>query len=127
MLGREILLSVSIGVAVDEDGSQSPEELLRKADVAMYRAKDGGKNRYEIFESAMADETVERFEIANALGAAIENDDMMVYYQPIVDLGTGRTLGVEALVRWFHPVRGMVSPASFIPLTGWNRTASSVR
>ena len=73
LLGREILLSVSIGVAVDEDGSQSPEELLRKADVAMYRAKDGGKNRYEIFESGMADETVERFEIANALGAAISS------------------------------------------------------
>ncbi len=120
LMGNEIRIGVSIGIAVDEDGSQSPEDILRAADVAMYEAKGLGKGRWAMYESGMADQTVERFEISNALGAAIENDDLMLYYQPIVDLSTGRTVGVEALVRWFHPQRGMVSPESFIPLAEKN-------
>ncbi len=120
LMGSEIRLSVSVGIAVDDDGSQSPEDLLRSADVAMYEAKGLGKGRWAMYESGMADQTVERFEISNALGAAIENDELMLYYQPIVDLATGRTVGLEALVRWFHPIRGMVSPESFIPLAEQN-------
>jgi len=73
-----------------------------------------------MFEAEMADQTVERFEISNSLAAAIENDELMVYFQPILDLGSGRTAGVEALVRWNHPVRGMVNPGSFIPLAERN-------
>jgi len=120
LMGNEIRLSVSVGIAVDSDGSQTPEDILRAADVAMYEAKGLGKGRWAMYESGMADQTVERFEISNALGAAIENDELMLYYQPIVDLSTGRTVGVEALVRWFHPQRGMVSPDSFIPLAEKN-------
>jgi len=120
LMGNEIRLSVSVGIAVDSDGSQTPEDILRAADVAMYEAKGLGKGRWAMYESGMADQTVERFEISNALGAAIENDELMLYYQPIVDLATGRTVGVEALVRWFHPQRGMVSPESFIPLAEKN-------
>ncbi len=120
LMGSEIRLSVSVGIAVDNDGSQSHEDLLRSADVAMYEAKGLGKGRWAMYESGMADQTVERFEISNALGAAIENDELMLYYQPIVDLASGKTVGVEALVRWFHPIRGMVSPESFIPLAEQN-------
>jgi len=120
LMGNEIRIGVSVGIAVDDDGSQTHEDLLRSADVAMYEAKGLGKGRWAIYESGMADQTVERFEISNALGAAIENDELMLYYQPIVDLADGRTVGVEALVRWFHPQRGMVSPESFIPLAEKN-------
>jgi len=116
LMGQEVQLGVSVGIAIEDGHGQSPEDLLRSADVAMYEAKAQGKGRWAIFESSMADQTIERFEIANTLGAAIDNDELMVYYQPIVDLATGRTVGVEALVRWNHPVRGMVSPAAFIPL-----------
>ncbi len=120
LMGKEVQLGVSVGIAIDDGHSQSPEDLLRSADVAMYEAKAQGKGRWAIFESSMADQTIERFEIANTLGAAIDNDELMVYYQPIVDLATGRTIGVEALVRWNHPVRGMVSPAAFIPIAERN-------
>jgi len=120
LLGQEVQLSVSVGVAIDDRGTESPEDLLRSADVAMYEAKAQGKGRWAMFEPGMADQTLERFEISNALGAAIENDELMVYYQPIVDLESGRSVGVEALVRWDHPIRGMISPASFIPLAERN-------
>ena len=120
LMGQEVRLGVSVGIAIDDDGSQSPEDLLRAADVAMYEAKAQGKGRWAMFETGMADQTVERFEISNSLAVAIENDELMVYYQPILDLGSGRTRGVEALVRWNHPVRGMVNPGSFIPLAERN-------
>lgn len=117
--GQEVRLGVSIGVAID-DGTRTPEDLLRGADVAMYEAKSKGKNRWELFEDSMAEETIERFEITNSLEGAIENDELMVYYQPIVDLGTGLTVGVEALVRWNHPERGMISPGQFVPIAERN-------
>jgi diguanylate cyclase (GGDEF)-like protein/PAS domain S-box-containing protein len=120
LMGQEVRLGVSVGIAVDDDSSQNPEDLLRAADVAMYEAKAQGKGRWAIFVSGMADQTLERFEISNSLATAIENDELMVYYQPILDLGSGRTRGVEALVRWNHPVRGMVNPGAFIPLAERN-------
>ena len=120
LMGQEVRLGVSVGVAIDEDGSNSPEDLLRAADVAMYEAKAQGKGRWAMFEDSMADQTLERFEINNSLGNAIDNDELMVYYQPIVDLGTGLTVGVEALVRWNHPIRGMISPGQFVPIAERN-------
>jgi len=120
LLGQKIRLSVSVGIAIDEDGDLSPEDLIRSADVAMYEAKEQGKGRWAMFEPSMADQTIERFQISNTLGAAIENEELMVYYQPIVDLNTGHTVGVEALVRWNHPDRGIISPASFIPIAEKN-------
>ncbi len=118
--GQEVRMGVSVGIAVDEDGTLSPEDLIRSADVAMYEAKEQGKGRWAMFESSMADQTIERFEISNTLGGAIDNEELMVYYQPIVDLNDGHTIGVEALVRWNHPERGMISPGSFIPIAEKN-------
>ena len=117
---RDVRLGVSVGIAIDDDGTKSPEDLVRAADVAMYGAKEQGKGRWVLFEDSMADQTVERFELGNALNSALENDELLVYYQPIVDLGSGRTVGVESLVRWNHPARGMVSPAQFIPIAERN-------
>ncbi len=116
LMGQEVQLSVSLGIAVDEDGSRTTEDLLQSADVAMYEAKDQGKGRWVMFETEMADRTLERFEISNALGAAIENDELSVVYQPIVSLLSEKTVGVEALCRWDHPVRGPVSSGVFIPI-----------
>ncbi len=120
LMGQEVQLSVSVGIAIDSDGTQTPANLLQAADVAMYAAKAKGKGRWTLFEETMAEETLERFEIANALGSAIENDELLVYYQPIVDLATQKTMGVEALVRWIHPERGFISPARFIPIAERN-------
>ncbi len=120
LMGQEVQLSVSVGIVIDSDGTQTPANLLQAADVAMYAAKAKGKGRWMLFEETMAEETLERFEIANALGSAIENEELLVYYQPIVDLATQKTIGVEALVRWIHPERGFISPARFIPIAERN-------
>jgi len=120
LMGQEVRLGVSVGVAIDYDGSTTPEDLLRAADVAMYAAKAQGKGRWTMFEHSMADQTMEHFEISNSLGSAITNDELSVYYQPIVDLRDGLTVGVEALVRWNHPIRGMISPGQFVPIAERN-------
>jgi diguanylate cyclase (GGDEF)-like protein/PAS domain S-box-containing protein len=113
--GQEIFLSVSIGVAMG-GGSDSPEGLLSDADAAMYRAKDQGRARHEFFDETMRTEAAARLDTESALHRAIEREELRVFYQPIVDLHSGMVTGVEALVRWMHPQRGLVSPLSFIPL-----------
>jgi diguanylate cyclase (GGDEF)-like protein/PAS domain S-box-containing protein len=109
----ELAVSASIGVAVS-NGHTSAQELLRDADVAMYSAKAHGKDRLEVFEAEMQAAVHERLELANELRHAVENDEFVVYYQPIVDIATERIVGAEALVRWNHPRQGLLSPARFI-------------
>ena len=92
------------------------EELLRDADVAMYEAKEGGKRRFAVFTPAMRDSIVRRHDLKDELERAIEERELIVQYQPIVDLATGETIAVEALVRWNHPGRGRIPPVEFIPL-----------
>jgi diguanylate cyclase (GGDEF)-like protein len=111
---RDVFTSASIGIA--SGSACSAEELLRNADVAMHRAKAGGKNRYEVFEPGMHAEVVERLELEADLQRALERGDFVVHYQPIVDLSTAAIVGVEALVRMIHPRRGLVPPGLFIPL-----------
>jgi diguanylate cyclase (GGDEF)-like protein len=113
--GEEVFLSASVGIATS-DGAGSPENLLRDADAAMYRAKEKGRDRCEFFDATMRTEATERLAIQNALHRAIERDELRVFYQPVVDLDSGAVSGLEALVRWDHPQHGLVSPASFIPL-----------
>ena len=105
----------SLGIAVS-DGTEDAASLLRNADLAMYRAKSGGKARFEIYESGMHAAIVERMQLKADLRRAVEAGEFEAYYQPIVDLGTGRFTSVEALVRWNHPELGIVPPVSFIPL-----------
>jgi diguanylate cyclase (GGDEF)-like protein len=117
-LGEEeetrVFAKPSIGIATG--GRTSPEELLRDADIAMYRAKWGGKGRYLIFESGMEDEAQSRLELEMDLQGAVENDEFFLVYQPTFDLETMVPTGVEALIRWRRPGRGVVHPEDFIPL-----------
>ncbi len=112
--GREVTISASVGVAVTASRDISAEELVGRADVAMYRAKVKGKDTYEIFEPGMQDVVARRLEVRTDLEQAIDRHELVVLYQPIVDLMTSTPVGVEALVRWRHPRWGMVVPAEFI-------------
>ena len=108
--------TASIGIALSSSGYDRPEDILRDADTAMYRAKENGKARYEMFDHGMHARAVSRLQLESDLRQAIEQKEFCVYYQPIISLQTGRLHGFEALVRWQHPRRGLVSPADFIPV-----------
>jgi diguanylate cyclase (GGDEF)-like protein len=108
--------TASIGIALSSSGYDRPEDILRDADTAMYRAKENGKARYEVFDHGMHARAVSRLQLESDLRHAIEQKEFCVYYQPIVSLQTGRLSGFEALVRWNHPRRGLVLPADFIPV-----------
>jgi diguanylate cyclase (GGDEF)-like protein len=112
--GYEHRVTASIGVALSSSANERPEYLLRSADMAMYRAKSAGRNRFEMFDRAMHAEALARLQIENELRRAVDNQDFLLYYQPIVSLATGRIEMVEALIRWRHPERGIVAPADFV-------------
>lgn len=114
--GRRIFVSTSVGIALSRDGDGEPSTLLRNADVAMYEAKREGKARCKVFNSGMHAQALERLELENDLRRGIERGELRVHYQPKVTLSTGRITGMEALVRWEHPERGLISPGEFIPL-----------
>jgi diguanylate cyclase (GGDEF)-like protein/PAS domain S-box-containing protein len=116
LVDREVFLSASIGIALGRDRAMSAGALLRDADAAMYGAKERGRSRYAIFDGAMRLRGAERLETETSLRRAIERGELRVHYQPEVDLATGRAVGVEALVRWAHPERGLVAPGEFIPV-----------
>ena len=112
--GEELRVAASVGIAVATSGLPTPEELLRDADAAMYRAKDRGRGRFEIFDEAMRARAMGRLQIENGLRRALRNDELRVFYQPVVSVTTGQIVGTEALVRWEHPDRGLLEPAEFI-------------
>jgi EAL domain-containing protein (putative c-di-GMP-specific phosphodiesterase class I) len=114
--GHEVFTTVSIGIAVSATGYDRPEDVLRDADIAMYRAKALGKARYEVFDTAMHKRFVTLLRLETDLRRALERQEFCVYYQPIVSLTTGYITGFEALLRWQHPRRGLVLPSEFIML-----------
>ena len=114
--GSEVFLSASIGIAFGRGAEATAEGLLRDADAAMYRAKEGGRARVEFFDEPMRTEAAGRLELQNALHRALDRGELRLLYQPIVDLGSSRLVGVEALLRWRHPDLGLLGPSSFIPL-----------
>lgn len=114
--GREVFTTASIGIALSSTDYHQGSDLLRDADIAMYRAKEKGKARYEIFERMMYAEALKQLQLENDLRQAFERQEFLVHFQPIVSLITGRLTGFEALVRWQHPSRGLVRPAEFIPI-----------
>ncbi|MCC5660755.1 EAL domain-containing protein [Nostoc sp. XA010] len=112
----EVFMNASIGISWGNKDYEHPEYLLRDADTAMYRAKAQGRAKYHVFNPAMHQEAIHLLELENDLRRAVERQEFLVYYQPIVSLVTGRISGFEALVRWQHPIRGLVSPIEFIPV-----------
>lgn len=114
--GHESFVTASIGVTIFPDDGTSAEELLRKADTAMYNAKDSGRARYVFFAREMDRRVHERHQLHNDLRNALTNDEFSLAYQPQVDCRTGEVVAVEALLRWRHPTRGLVSPRTFVPI-----------
>src|SRR5918998_1804381 len=113
---QEVFATVSIGIALNISTQEQPEDLLRHADLAMYRAKHRGKARYEMFEPSMDAKAVERLMLETTLRRALIRQQFKVYYQPIVSLGDDKVVGVEALVRWEHPQRGLLLPKEFLSI-----------
>lgn len=114
--GHEIFTTASIGISVSATGYENPADILRDADTAMYRAKVLGKSRYELFDPKMREQAVARMQLESALRRAAERQELQNFYQPIVCLASGKIAGFEALVRWVHPERGLLSPGDFISL-----------
>ena len=112
--GERVRVHVSIGIAIGAPGKDSPEEMLRRADVALYEAKRRGKNQYRIYHPSMRDALRKRRTLAFELERAVSDEELSVVYQPIVSLADCRAVALEALVRWNHPERGMVPPSEFI-------------
>lgn len=113
--GHPQTISLSLGAAVAPHDGQDCETLLRNAETAMYQAKQDGRQTWRFFDSTMNQQALARLQLLNDLRQAIAQHQLQLYYQPQIDLASGRLSGVEALVRWQHPVRGMISPAEFIP------------
>ena len=114
--GHDLRITASVGIAVYPDHAQDSESLIRFADVAMYQAKENGRNCYLSFHPDMNESSYERLKLENALRGALERDELRVYYQAQVNLQNGSVIGCEALVRWLHPELGMIYPDKFIPL-----------
>ncbi|MBA0052302.1 EAL domain-containing protein [Streptomyces sp. AJS327] len=114
--GRELSVRASIGIVEGPSGELGPAEVMRSADITMYRAKDAGGNRYEIADPDSDARAIDRHSLTNHLPAALERDEFFLEYQPLIRMSDGRVDGAEALVRWHHPVHGRLSPDRFIPL-----------
>ncbi|MFL6678201.1 MAG: putative bifunctional diguanylate cyclase/phosphodiesterase, partial [Burkholderiaceae bacterium] len=112
--GRLMPVHASVGIAEFPDHGRTAQELLRAADTAMYRAKASGKNAFAVYDESMDREVVARMQLNEELAAALQRDQLVLHYQPILDLASEATIGVEALVRWNHPTRGLLAPGAFI-------------
>ncbi len=120
LVGREVFAFASIGIASSDDSVRTADELLRNADVAMYRAKRSGARTALAYDPSMHTETMDVLELGSDLYHAVARGELRLQYQPVVDLRTGEAVAVEALVRWDHPVRGLIAPNAFIPIAERN-------
>ncbi len=112
--GADLVTTLSVGVAYDESGSSQSHALLRDADAAMYRAKARGRDRVEVFDDALRHRALERLDTESGLRHAVDDERLLVHYQPVIDLRDDRVSGFEALMRWDHPDRGLLAPAEFL-------------
>ncbi len=113
---HDVFTSASIGIAIGSSAHEQPEELLRDADLAMYKAKTQGRARHEVFDSGMHTHAIEILQLETDLRRAVERQEFLIHYQPIISLYTGKIIGFEALIRWMHPLRGFVPSDKFIPI-----------
>jgi len=116
LAGHEVVLSTSVGVAFGLPGHTQPDDLMRQADVALYRAKSAGGDLFVVFDEAMNAQALDRLDLESDLRHALEQAQFRLHYQPEVDLASGHIVGVEALIRWEHPRRGLLPPEHFIPM-----------
>ena len=114
--GRELHITTSIGIALYPSDGKDVQSLLKNADIALYRAKEQGRNNYQLYTPSMNAKAFERLAMEVSMRKALERHEFVVYYQPQVDLATGEIIGMEALIRWMHPDLGLVSPMEFIPM-----------
>ncbi len=114
--GRELIITTSIGISIYPDDATDAATLVKNADVAMYRAKEQGRNSFQLFQPSMNARSLERLALQTALHGALAGDQFRLHFQPLIDTRTEELLAVEALLRWQHPVLGMIGPADFIPL-----------
>jgi len=114
--GREVFISASIGIALSTIGHNRAEDMLRDADIAMYRAKAKGKAQYQVFDRSMHTHAMSKLQLETEMRQALQNGEFCLHYQPIVNLENDNLAGFEALIRWNHPKRGLISPGEFIPL-----------
>jgi PAS domain S-box-containing protein len=114
--GCQVFVTASIGIALSHRGDSCPEAIVNDADTAMHRAKSAGHGRIELFDDTMRHEVQQRLQLDTSLRLGIARDEFLPYFQPIVDLRSGRLSGFEALLRWRHPTRGIVSPSEFVPV-----------
>jgi diguanylate cyclase (GGDEF)-like protein/PAS domain S-box-containing protein len=114
--GNEMTIGTSIGIAMAPEDGGEPNELIKKADLALYRTKSQGRNAYRFFDAQMTQEVDARHQLENDLRGAIAREELDLFYQPIIDIKSGKVFGAEALARWRHPQRGLVPPDQFIPL-----------
>jgi predicted signal transduction protein with EAL and GGDEF domain len=113
---RDFFLTTSLGVSVYPDDGVDPEALVQNADTAMYRAKEHGRDNFQLYTPAMTARAIDRLSLENRLRQALQKEELVLFYQPIVDLADGRVRGAEALLRWEHPERGLLAPVEFISL-----------
>ncbi|MEA2594864.1 MAG: hypothetical protein QOF01_1333, partial [Thermomicrobiales bacterium] len=116
LAGRETHVDASVGVAMSSPELACPDDILRAADIALYHAKAAGRATHRVFEPSMAEQAAARLALESDLRRAVEREELLLYYQPEVDLATGAIVGAEALVRWQHPRRGLLGPGEFIPI-----------
>ncbi len=124
--GRQLEVSASIGIALSATGYDGPEEILHDADVAMYRAKAAGRGQTQVFDPLMHRSAVALMRLEDELRRAVDNDEFVMYYQPVVSFDGGRVVGFEALVRWHHPERGLLVPAQFFAVAEESGLASVI-
>lgn len=127
MLGdRQLFVTASIGIALSPTDGTDAETLLKNADSALYRAKDAGRNNYQLCTEEMKVRALERLSLEGSLRRALDREELVLHYQPVINLVTGRVSGLEALLRWQHPERGLTHPAAFIPLAESSRLIAPI-
>jgi EAL domain-containing protein (putative c-di-GMP-specific phosphodiesterase class I) len=114
--GNEVRVGANLGISIYPDDCQNSDRLLENADIAMHQAKSQGRNTYQFYSTKFNENLQERLALENELYGAIQRQELLLHYQPQVSLATGQIVGVEALLRWQNPLRGMISPAKFIPI-----------
>jgi len=114
--GKEYYITASMGIGIYPNDGEDPQTIFKNADTALYRAKELGRNNYQLYTESMNQKVLQRLDIENSLRRAIEKEEFVLFYQPQIDIKTGKIVGFEALLRWYHPDYGLCLPWNLYPL-----------